>query len=274
MAGQHGPGTSEPHGTRPTEIDVEQVLLDGDLSVLGRVADSSNVTLLAEVDGLRVAYKPIAGERPLWDFPDGTLALREHATWLVSQALGWDVVPTTVLRDGPHGAGSVQDWVEGPGHTGFVDVVPSGTVEDGWLAVLSGEDQEGNPVDVVHRDSPALRKLALLDLVVNNSDRKGGHVLEDADGAPRGIDHGLTFHTDPKIRTVLWGWIDSPLAVEERASLEQLVAALRGDLGARLRELLTDDEVDATLRRTRQLLSSGRFPAPDGGWPAVPWPPF
>lgn len=274
MSGQHGPDVAGTPPTRPDEVDVEEVLLDGELVVLGRVADSSNVTLLAEVDGHRAAYKPIAGERPLWDFPDGTLALREHATWLVSRALGWDVVPTTVLRDGPHGAGSVQLWVEGPGHAGFVAVVPSGTAEAGWLAVLSGEDQDGEPVDVVHRDTPALRRLALLDLVVNNSDRKGGHVLESRDGQPRGIDHGLTFHTDPKVRTVLWGWIDRPFTDEERAALERLVDALRGDLGARLRELLADDEVDATLHRTLQLLTSGRFPAPDGGWPAVPWPPF
>jgi uncharacterized repeat protein (TIGR03843 family) len=140
--------------------------------------------------------------------------------------------------------------------------------------VLSGEDEAGHPVTVVHRDAPQLRRLAILDIVVNNSDRKGGHVLTGPDGSVRGIDHGLTFHVDPKLRTVLWGWIEQPLDAEEVAALGRLSEALEGDLGARVRDLLSDTEARETQRRLASLVEAGRFPAPDGRWPSVPWPPF
>lgn len=252
-------------------------LLTGDITVLGQVADSSNVVVVVEVDGVRAVHKPVAGEKPLWDFTHGNLAQRERATYLVSEALGWGLVPATVLRDGPWGPGSFQVWVEDTDGERFVDVVPSGAVLPGWIAVLSGEDQTGAPVDVVHRDVAGLRRLALLDAVVNNSDRKGGHVLSDGGDSPLGIDHGLTFHADPKLRTVLWGWAGRELLDDERAALSALQAHLEdatSALSTELVSLLSVDEMAATRARVAELLRAEAFPVPDGRWPAVPWPPF
>ncbi|MFC6152489.1 SCO1664 family protein [Nocardioides yefusunii] len=259
-----------------------------DVVVLGRLADSSNATFLVEVAGVRAIHKPIAGERPLWDFPDGTLAAREHCAWLVAQALtrhdaGWDLVPHTVLAEGPHGPGSFQVWVEEQDEP-VVDLVPTvqaASLGEHWIAVLSGEDEDGEEVTVVHADRSDLRRLALLDVVLNNSDRKGGHVLVAPDGGAglvRGIDHGLTFHVEPKLRTVLWGWTGQPLDEVEVAGLGALVQELASDapeaLGHRLAALLSPEERDATLARAAALVASGTFPLPDPRWPSIPWPAF
>lgn len=253
-------------------------LSTGALEVVGQVEGSSNVVVVMKADGLRAVHKPMAGEAPLWDFPDDTLALRERATWLVDILLGWGLVPVTVLREGPWGPGSLQAWVDADAGRPLVDVVPHGEIEPGWLHVLTGEDGDGNQVDVVHRDTPALRRMALLDVVTNNSDRKGGHVLTAPDGEPRGIDHGLTFHVDPKLRTVLWGWIGQALSADEVQALEGLLSCLEANAAVpevdELRSLLNPEEYAATVARTRQLLRAGRFPEPDGRWPSVPWPPF
>lgn len=257
-------------------MTASDLLADGELTVLGRIMPASNHTYLCRVgDGeLQAVYKPVAGERPLWDFEDGTLANRERAAYLVSEALGWSVVPPTLLRDGPAGPGMVQLWCEPDPEQDAVDVVPAGTPVTGMLTVLDAHDDIGQPVVLVHEDSPALRRMALFDLVVNNTDRKGGHVLAMPDGHRYGVDHGVCFHVDDKLRTVLWGWAGKPLADDEVAAVTTLAAALEGALGEELGFLLTASEIERTRFRTARLLRAGTFPEPGPGWPSLPWPAF
>lgn len=248
--------------------------LVGELTLHGRVMPASNATFVGEVDGRRVVYKPVAGERPLWDFPDGTLAAREEAAYLVSEAFGWDVVPLTIQRDGPHGPGMVQLWQEPDPVDEAVTLVSQTDVPDGYLYVFEGVDDRDRVVSLVHEDSPALRRMAVFDAVVNNADRKGGHVLTMSDGHRYGVDHGLTFHVEHKLRTVLWGWAGEALTDEERTCLEQVGDDLEGALGERLLDLLTPHEVEASRRRVKRLLRVGTLPEPGQGWRAIPWPPF
>lgn len=259
---------------------VPTLLVEGELAVEGRLVAASNATLLCHLvgdtgDALRCVYKPVAGERPLWDFPDGTLAAREVAAYLVSEAAGWHVVPPTILRDGPFGEGMCQLWIEiDQAGTALVDVVPPGAVPDGWLRVFDAVDAAGDPVVLAHADHARLRHMALFDLVANNADRKGGHVLVGVGGDIYGVDHGVCFHVEPKLRTVLWGWSGEPLGNDELAMLTGLQAELRGGLGDRLAELLAPREVAATLDRVASLLAAGRFPRPSPGRVPIPWPPF
>jgi len=248
--------------------------LTGDVVLHGRIMPASNATFLGEIDGTQVVYKPVAGERPLWDFPDGTLAGREVAAYVVSEALGWNIVPETWWGDGPHGEGMLQRWQEPDPEQEAVTLVPSGEERPGWLAVFEGVDQHDRDVTLIHEDTPALRRMAVFDVLVNNADRKGGHVLEMADGHRYGVDHGVTFHHEPKLRTVLWGWHGQPLTDEEVAGVERVLAALDGPTGQRLAGLVADLEIDALARRCRRLLDRGVLPAPRGDWPAIPWPPF
>ena len=249
-------------------------LADAELTLHGRIMPASNATFVGEVDGTQVVYKPIAGERPLWDFPDGSLAHREVAAYLVSEAIGWDLVPRTFLRDGPHGRGMVQLWREPDAEQAAVTLVAEGAVPAGYRHVFDGVDQHDQPISLVHEDSPALRRMAVFDVVVNNADRKGGHVLEMPDGHRYGVDHGVTFHPDPKLRTVLWGWAGERLTDEEAAGLDRLRDALAGDLWDALEEHLTPPEVERTVARCTRLAARGRFPEPHGDWPVIPWPPF
>jgi uncharacterized repeat protein (TIGR03843 family) len=247
----------------------------GALTLHGRILPASNATFVGEIAGVRVVYKPIAGERPLWDFPDGTLAAREVAAYAVSEALGWDIVPPTVLGDGPHGPGMVQLWRDEVEDQAPVDIVADGEVPDGFRHVFDGLDAHDQPVSLVHEDSAELRRMALFDVVVNNADRKGGHVLPMADGHRHGVDHGLTFHVENKLRTVLWGWVGEPITAEEATGLSRLAAAVDGDLGSALAGLLADDELATTARRISRLLGGGAFPAPArSSYPVIPWPPF
>ncbi|MDO7866856.1 SCO1664 family protein [Nocardioides jiangxiensis] len=240
-----------------------------ELVLEGRLTTASNATFLGRLGDLQVVYKPVAGERPLWDFPGGHLAHRELATYLVSEALGWHVVPRTWLDDGPHGPGMLQEWIEEDPGQAAVDVVLPGEQLPGQVVVLEARDETGRPVLLVHEESAALRRIALLDVLVNNADRKGGHVLSR--GAERfGIDHGVTFHTDPKLRTVLWGWIGEPLTEEERRAVAHV--ATDGALTGQLSRLLSDDEIEAFRTRAGALLDAGVFPPPSGEWPAIPWP--
>jgi uncharacterized repeat protein (TIGR03843 family) len=228
-------------------------------------------------------YKPEAGERPLWDFPDGTLAQREVATYLVSEATGWGLVPPTVLRDGPYGRGMVQLWIEeaaGDGQDGageeegaLLALTEDSEPGPGWKAVVEAEIEEGRTALLVHADDIRLRRLAVLDAVVNNADRKGGHLLTAADGRLYGIDHGVTFHTEDKLRTLLWGWVGEPLPAEAVTVLERLSGELSGALGERLAGLLTGAETAALRARVDRLLETGVHPAPGGRWPSIPWPP-
>jgi uncharacterized repeat protein (TIGR03843 family) len=291
-----GGGPTGPAGSADPQ-EVLELLGTGELEVTGRVLGASNTTLLARATlgerSLACVYKPVAGEAPLWDFPDGTLAGREVAASLVSEAAGWGVVPPTVLREGEFGLGSVQAWVgpgpdEGPyvssggsrrGATGepgagVIDVVPPSQVPDGWLTVVQGEGYRGEPVSLVHADDPGLARMAAFDAVANNADRKGGHVLRGLDGRVYGVDHGLTFHEDPKLRTVLWGWAGRPFPDDVVALLEATAAALDGDLADVLSTLLTDDELLAAELRVERLLARRRFPKPPPGGRALPWPPF
>jgi uncharacterized repeat protein (TIGR03843 family) len=252
------------------------LLASAELVLLGRVMPASNHTWLCRLGdgGPQAIYKPVSGERPLWDFPEGTLAAREYAARVVSEALGWNVVPPTLLRDGPAGPGMVQLWCEPDPGQAPVDLLPEGPVPAGALHVLDAYDERDRPVMLVHEDSAALRRMALFDIVVNNTDRKGGHVLAMADGHRYGVDHGVCFHVEDKLRTVLWGWHGQPLEDSERAGLEALADALTGPLGAELADLLTRAEVAATCRRLDRLLLTGRFPQPGPGWPSLPWPAF
>jgi uncharacterized repeat protein (TIGR03843 family) len=250
-------------------------LVTGELTLTGRVTTASNATFVGEVDGVVVVYKPIAGERPLWDFPDGDLASREVAAWHVSEALGWDVVPRTWLRDGPLGLGMVQLWCDVDPEQDAVDLLPSADVPDvGWRTVLEGLDEEDEPVSLVHEDSASLRRMAVFDVVVNNADRKGAHVLAMTDGRRHGVDHGLTLHAEHKLRTVLWGWAGEPLTSDELDGVARVEEQLGGELGAVLGGLVTEVELAALRDRCERLRSTGTFPAPEGQAPAVPWPLF
>lgn len=262
-------------GAPPAEVTPE--LLEGELVISGRVMPASNATFVGTIGEVEVVYKPVAGERPLWDFPDGTLAQRELAAYLVSEATGWRVVPTTWLRDGPHGPGMVQCWQTTDPEQEAVTIVPAGTVPSGMLHVFDGLDGAERLVSLVHEDSPELRRMAVLDIVLNNADRKGGHVLEMADGHRFGVDHGLTLHDEHKLRTVLWGWHGEPLLADELAGVDRVRASLDDDtdgLGAALPGLVTRAEIEALAVRCEVLLGTGRFPAPSGPMPAIPWPPF
>jgi uncharacterized repeat protein (TIGR03843 family) len=205
-----------------------------------------------EATDLLAVWKPTLGERPLFDFPLGTLTRREVAAYLVSEALGWSIVPPTLLREGPYGEGMIQRWI---------DVDPAVDV-----------------VALVTRDDPRLRRIAVFDAAINNTDRKGGHLLPIPGGHLYAVDHGVTFSTVPKLRTLLWAWEGDPFEAEEIAGLRRLAAALDdaapASLGGQLRTLLDADEVDATRQRVASLLADGRFPGPNPEWPAIPWPPF
>ena len=262
-----------------TELDL---LRSGELSLHGRLVAASNGTFQGSVslggDSATVVYKPVQGERPLWDFPDGTLAQREYAAYVVSEALGWSVVPPTLLRDGPLGEGMVQLWIDEvelpPGRTELVDIVPQGRVPKGWVSVFDALDGRHNPVTLVHADNDALRRMAVFDAVVNNADRKGGHVLDPGDGRVFGVDHGVTFNADDKLRTVLWGWAGTPVPPELLADVKKLADGLAGKLGTELCELITAVELSATRERCAALLKTGTFPLPSDDWPAIPWPAF
>ncbi|MGO4782803.1 SCO1664 family protein [Cryobacterium sp. W22_MBD10_FK3] len=250
-------------------------LVAGHLELTGRITTASNATFLGEIDGVAVVYKPIAGESPLWDFPDGNLAGREAAAYLVSESFGWNIVPRTWLRDGPMGHGMVQLWQDVDPEQDAVDLVPADSVpESGWRQVLEGRDENDRVVALIHEDSAALRRMAVFDVIVNNADRKGDHILAMPGGHRHGVDHGLTFHTEHKLRTVLWGWLDDDLTADELAGIDRVSEQLAGELGDALAGLLTPAELAALAMRCDRLRTDARFPAPAGEMPAVPWPLF
>lgn len=232
-----------------------RLLRQGELELVGRLVDASNATFYCEahLDGEQATcvYKPVKGERRLWDFPPGTLAAREVAAYVVSEATGWRLVPPTVYRDdGPFGPGMCQLWVDA--------------------------DETVDLVALIRGSSPTLRRMAVFDVIVNNADRKGGHLLPLTDGHVYGVDHGVCFSVDDKLRTVLWQWAGDPVPTE----LLDVVARLDRDLRAgerlarRLGRLLAPEEVVATRERVGWLLATGTHPEPSDDWPPVPWPPF
>ncbi|TGZ19054.1 phosphatidylinositol kinase [Streptomyces sp. S816] len=266
-----------PRGVTAADPGAAELLARGELTVRGRIRDASNAALFCTVahDGREAdcVYKPVAGERPLWDFPDGTLAAREVAAYEVSEATGWGLVPPTVLRDGPYGEGMCQLWIEVAPEPELLALVDGEEPEPGWKAIGLAEVGEGRTALLVHADDERLRRLAVLDAVINNADRKGGHLLPTADGRLYGIDHGVTFNAEDKLRTLLWGWAGEPLTAEAVGVLKGLRDALDGALGERLGPLVTTAELDATRARVAALLASGLHPEPGGDWPAIPWPP-
>ena len=223
------------------------------MTLIGLLAGASNYTFLAQLDphppdGLKVVYKPARGESPLWDFAAGTLYQREVAAYQVSKVLGWPRIPPTVVRTrAPHGVGAVQTFVEADGRHFLSE---QSTQQDTWLRV------------------------ALFDVITNNADRKSGHCLFDASDQVWVIDHGLTFHTDPKLRTVIWDFSGDPLPADLCGDLERTLAELeRGELAAVMEPLLSPAEVRALKRRLRGVLDPRwRFPEPSSAW-SVPWPP-
>ena len=239
------------------EVDAHLTYLNsGLLTVTGRLIDASNATLYAicsvDTDGqvrdIRCIYKPIAGERPLWDFPDGSLANREYLTFLVSNWLELHLVPPTILRDGPYGTGMVQLWID--------------------------IDNEIDLAQFYRSDDLRLRSLALLDLIINNTDRKIGHLLPTRDGHLYGCDHGVTFHADDKLRTVLWQWEGVVFTADERALLERALDIFTHEKLDIISGLITSDEITAVIKRIERNLESDAFPSPNPDWPAIPWPPF
>lgn len=243
---------------------VETLLRSAEMRIEGRLVEASNITLRVWLnDEVRAVYKPTQGERPLWDFPAGTLAAREVAAYALSQALGWGLVPVTVMRDGPLGPGSCQLWldelVEPP-----VGFVPQEELPRDWLPVIAARDEAGRPYLLAHADDPDLARLALFDAIVNNADRKGGHVLRTREGHLFGVDHGVCFHTDEKLRTVLWGFGGRPVSDDDLASLR------RADLTP-LEGLLSTEELDTLAQRIEKLET---YPTPPDDRHAIPWPPI
>jgi uncharacterized repeat protein (TIGR03843 family) len=294
--GEPPPAPRAGDGSDPDPWDRQRVLRllrEGELTVTGRMLAASNTTLRASVTledaRLDCVYKPVAGERPLWDFPEGTLANRELAAYLVSEATGWAIVPPTVIRDGPLGEGMCQLWVRAEQGVELVALHDADSEPQGWLGVVEGVTGDGREVRLDHRDDERLRRVAVFDAVVNNADRKGGHLLPTPDGRVAGIDHGVCFAVPTKLRTLLWGWAAEPLTEEARTVLRRLADALGdrppdlspgsalgsapGELAGGLARLLTPAEVAAVRRRTARLLKTGVHPEPTGAWPAVPWPP-
>ncbi|WP_328346319.1 SCO1664 family protein [Micromonospora sp. NBC_00421] len=256
-----------------------RLLCDGELVLEGRLVDASNTTVRAmlTLDGrtARCVYKPVRGERPLWDFPDGTLAGREVSAYLVSRATGWDLVPPTVLRDGPLGPGSCQLWIDEPDDAEpLVGFVPAEAVPPRWFPVAAARDDDGAAYALAHADDPRLARLAVLDAVLNNADRKGGHVLVGADDRVYGVDHGVCFHVEEKLRTVLWGWAGRELPADAVQVLDALAGQLAGELGEELGAHLTLGEIAELCARVERLRTAGRYPLPPQEWPAMPWPPI
>lgn len=230
---------------------IKEHLENGELHISGRLVDASNATLFGTCrwndKSLDVIYKPIAGERPLWDFAEGNLASREFAAYLLSELAGWYLVPTTVLRDGPFGEGMVQEWIE--------------------------IDEAIDLAEFYRTDDPRLRALALFDAVINNTDRKIGHLLPTRSGHLYGCDHGVTFHEEDKLRTVLWQWSGHDLNEREKNQLKDLATEIMKNRN-RFENLLTESEIKALVHRIDRILSEGVFPSPSEDWPAIPWPPF
>lgn len=227
------------------------VATHGELEITGRLVDASNATLFGTVhhnnEKFEVIYKPVAGERPLWDFPDGTLADREFAAYLLSDLAGFDLVPPTILREGPAGFGMVQRWIE--------------------------VDQSIDLTKFFASDTPSLRHLAIFDAIINNTDRKIGHLLPADNGHLFACDHGVTFHSEDKLRTVLWQWADGVLTDKEIELLASTDELLSRSVEIFTRHM-TENEFFALRNRIARLLDSSKMPSPSEDWPPIPWPAY
>lgn len=244
-------------GDASQKLDIStalHLLREGEVEEHGVIPWSSNYALLVTVRGgeeeVLAIYKPRRGERPLWDFPVGTLYRREFAAYLLSKALGWGLVPPTVLRQGPYGPGSLQVYIE--------------------------SDPEKHYFNIYPRHAEDFRRIALFDVLANNADRKAGHCLLDAAGQMWSIDHGLCFHVEHKLRTVIWEFAGEPIAASLQADLEGLQRQLGEDRPLRqaLARVISDGEVEALCRRLDVLLQAGCYPYPDPSRRNHPWPPI
>lgn len=249
---------------------IEQLPPPEQWNVLGQIEGASNAVLLVEIDGQRFSYKPQSGETPLWDFPDGTLGRREVAVARIDSILGWGLIPATIwANSGPFGPGAVQRWVEHDPTDGPIELFPSAGVPSDWVPVVAGTDADGGQLVLAHQKSLDLMRLVVLDALVNNADRKGGHVLRCTDGRIAAIDHGVCLHEETKLRTVLWGFASSTISDEILADLAD--ADLATD-NPHAWPGLSDQERKALASRRDSLLSDAIFPMPSGEWPALPWP--
>lgn len=231
-------------------MNVERILRSGEVELSGLLPFSSNYVFLVRVTGaegsVHAVYKPARGERPLWDFPHGTLAGREVAAFLVSEAGGFGIVPPTVMRDDlPHGPGSLQLFID--------------------------HDPQRHYFVLIHERERDMPNIAAFDVIINNADRKAGHVIEDEAGRLWGVDHGLSFNIEPKLRTVIWAFAGEPLPVEIRQRSEMLRDAFRSGLSDDLSPLLSPSEIEETKARVEMLLAEDRFPEPQGPF-HMPWP--
>ncbi len=231
-----------------------EALHKGVLELQGQFLSGSNYTFLGDLSygtlAFQVVYKPIRGEQPLWDFPHGSLSRREVAAYLISEALGWGLVPPTVLRkDGPLGPGSLQQYVD--------------------------HDPNDHYFNFEDKDRQRLRPVVVFDLILNNADRKGGHILRDAQNHLWLIDHGLCFHAEEKLRTVVWDFSGEEIPHELMASVSELIVQLKEgeDLHGQLMQYLRPGEITAMLSRARRLCETGRFPSPPASRRSYPWPP-
>jgi len=236
------------------KFDIMELLSGGEIEEKGVIPWSSNYAFLVIVrlsgqEALGI-YKPRRGERPLWDFPVNTLYRREVAAYLLSESLGWGLVPPTVLREGPYGSGSVQLFIDSDPELHYFAVYP--------------------------RHADKYRCIALFDVVANNADRKAGHCLLDDDGRMWSIDHGICFHADPKLRTVIWEFAGEAIPAKEFAELRGLAERLRPGqpLANEFSELLNEDEVSAMRERLATLIAETHFPHPDPHRRNHPWPPI
>lgn len=228
-----------------------EIAAQGVLEITGRLVDASNATLFGSVtlggESFQVIYKPIAGERPLWDFPDGTLADREYAAYLLSDVTGFDLVPPTILREGPAGFGMVQRWID--------------------------IDESIELAQFFANDFPALRELAIFDAIINNTDRKIGHLLPAEDGHLFACDHGVTFHEEDKLRTVLWQWAGDDLTDDEVSRLQEVEGVIRENAAIFSRHI-TSGEYLALKGRISRLIDQAKMPSPSEDWPPIPWPAY
>ncbi|OFS26405.1 SCO1664 family protein [Brevibacterium sp. HMSC07C04] len=264
---------------------IESALAQAQVTVLGQVPGASNEVFLCLLEGdfgsgptmRRGIYKPVRGERPLRDFPAGSLARREVAAFRLARLLGIDEVPPTVfLDDGPLGPGSLQAYVLSDSDYELpVTVCPPSEVPDGWLVAAAGETETGEQVVIAHSPDDGLLRLAVFDAVANNADRKGSHILPgtwDPHAASRfcGIDNGLSFHTQPKLRTVLWGFSGVTVPDSMRSALDSIA----GSVPDVLAEYLTPDERGALALRAGMLAQHGTVPFMPQDQIAIPWPPI